>query len=114
MKNDNMVVEPYNFTLCYNQIIRSSSLVTAFSNEQIISQLKEDQRSRASINTSLGNCFNSIFNQAYNGKASLQDICQNINACPQINQAYLSQKQLNHDEYQHYLLKKFNNESMID
>jgi len=62
MKNDNMVVEPYNFTLCYNQIIRSSSLVTAFSNEQIISQLKEDQRSRPFVNNSLGNCFNSIFN----------------------------------------------------
>ena len=33
IKNDNMIVEPYNFTLCFNQIIRSSSLVTAFSNE---------------------------------------------------------------------------------
>ena len=32
-KSRNMVVEPYNFTLCYNSLVRSSSMITAFSNQ---------------------------------------------------------------------------------
>ena len=31
-KSRSMVVEPYNFTLCYNNLVRSSSMIATFSN----------------------------------------------------------------------------------
>ena len=99
LKSKTMIVEPYNFTLCYNQIISSSSMVATFSNQQTLNQIKKasDENLSSSnyfapINNKLQRCFNSIFNPSLNSGATLQDICQNMCAMPQINQAFISQK----------------------
>ena len=72
-----MIVEPFNFALCYNQIILSSSMVATFSNQQTLNQISENQKNANCfdyfdpINNKLQSCFNSIFNPGLNSGATL-------------------------------------------
>lgn len=67
MKSLSMIVEPYNFTLSFNNIVRSSSMVAVFSNEQTIRYLERfndqtfDSNFFPVVNRKLADCFHSIF-----------------------------------------------------
>ena len=69
MKSLSMSVEPYNFTLCFNNIVRSSSMIATFSNEQTIAYLEKFNKQTfencfyPTVNRKLAECFNGIFSQ---------------------------------------------------
>ena len=116
-----MVVEPYNFTLCYNQIIRASTMITTFSNQQTLDYLNiYDASPRHSdspcfysrVNRKMVHCFNSIFNQ--DTSDSLQDLTQNNCAFPSINQLFISQVEVSERNYIEYLESKYSNQFWIE
>lgn len=116
-----MIVEPYNFALSFNNIVRSSSMISTFSNEQTIAHLEQfshhsyDQYNNqfSQINSKLADCFNSIFSTENEGSLRLQDICRNICACPQINQALISNMKVTGQDYEEWLRTFYNNENLL-
>jgi hypothetical protein len=66
------------------------------------------------INRKLASCFNSIFSPDYNKDVSLQNICQSICACPQINQAFLSNVEVGDSHIQKYLNDKYSSNALIN
>ena len=74
MKSQTMTVEPYNFTLSYTHLVRSSSMIATFSNQQTMSYLQRHAAVSQPescyyplINTKLGACFQSIFSTDIDG-----------------------------------------------
>ena len=115
MKSQTMTVEPYNFTLSYTHLVRSSSMIATFSNQQTMSYLQRHSAVSQPescyyplINTKLGSCFKSIFSTDIDG--NLQDICKNICATPQINQCLVSDLHVSEGLVEKYLVSKYNNE----
>ena len=116
-KSRNMIVEPYNFTLSYNSLVRSSNMIATFSNQQtdniLQQQLKvNDIDSKAyfnRVNNHISQVFSSIFNEPAMGAQTpytVHDICQNICPCPGLNECIISQKQINNKIYQEEVQKQ--------
>lgn len=120
LKSFSMIVEPYNFALCFNNLVRSSSMISLFSNEQTISHLEKFKKIPVNqgndfyhVNQKLAECFNNIYSREAHGTLRLQDICRNISACPQINQALVSYLKVTGKDFEDYMKSFYSNSNVL-